>query len=105
MITVGKKWKSKQVDELLRAILVLESLPDARAFFRDLLTEPELLEFANRWEVAKLLSKNVPYSEIEKKTGMSSTTIARISQWLNSGMGGYKKQIAKSHTHTSARAG
>lgn len=88
---------TKKVDELLKVILLLDSLADARAFFRDLLTEAELIEFSNRWEVAKLLSKGVSYSEIEKRTGMSSTTIARISRWLNSGMGGYKKMLSEIH--------
>ena len=28
--------------------------------------------------------------KIEKETGMSSTTIARINKWLTNGMGGYR---------------
>ena len=52
-------------------------------FLRDLLTEKEILEFSRRFEVAKMLEKNMSYSVIEEKTGMSSTTIARISKFLN----------------------
>ena len=37
-----------------------------------------------------MLDKKVPYEEIEKETGMSSTTIARIQKWLVNGMGGYR---------------
>lgn len=59
-------------------------------FLRDLLTEEEIKEFANRFEVAKLLAEKKPYLEIVKSTGMSSTTIARIQKWLTNGMGGYK---------------
>lgn len=89
------KWINPETDKLFKAILTLEDFDEARKFFRDLLTEQEILEFANRWRVAKMLSVGVPYSEIEKKTGMSSTTIARISKWLNSGMGGYKLMIKR----------
>jgi TrpR-related protein YerC/YecD len=83
------------MDNLFRAILDLGNLTEARKFFRDLLTEKELLEFAQRWKVAKMLSAGKAYVDIEKETGMSSTTIARIQRWLKSGMGGYKLMIKK----------
>lgn len=92
-------WKTKETDALFDAILLLENKAEAANFFRDLLTEPELAEFANRWKVAQLLANKTPYSSIEKQTGMSSTTIARISKWLTSGTGGYKKALLKSNHH------
>lgn len=52
-------------------------------FLRDLLSEKEILEFSRRFEVAKLLADKIPYSQIEQTTWMSSTTIARISKFLN----------------------
>lgn len=76
----------------------LVNLAEARNFFRDLLTEKELLEFAQRWKVAKMLSAGKVYKvyiDIEKETSMSSTTIARIQRWFKSGMGGYKLMIKK----------
>ena len=88
-------WINKDSDSLFRAILSLESLSQAHSFFRDLLTEEEIVEFTRRFQVAKLLDKGVPYSQIEKQTGMSSTTIARVSKWLNSGKNGYKTVIKK----------
>lgn len=101
-IRIGSKWQNEQTDELFRAILALENLEEARKFFRDLLTEPEILEVANRWRVARLLAQGVPYSEIEKKTGMSSTTIARISNWLTNGMNGYKLMLSRMGILTSS---
>ena len=91
----NQKWVNPKTNKLFGAILKLENLSEARRFFRDLLTKQEIEEFASRWEVAQMLSKKIPYSKIEKKTGMSSTTIARISKWLNKGMGGYKLVIKK----------
>lgn len=94
-----KKWKTPQSDLLFKAILKLENIQEARSFFRDLLTEEEIQEFSLRWEVAQMLSKKIPYSRIEQLTGMSSTTIARISKWLNAGMDGYKLLIDRTSSH------
>ncbi len=98
-------WINSQTDSLFQAILELKTLGEARRFFRDLLTEPEILEFANRWKVAQMLSKNIAYSKIEKQTKMSTTTIARVSKWLNKGMNGYKLMIERVAHHHLASAG
>lgn len=56
-----------------------------------------------------MLNKKLPYEQIAKETGMSSTTIARVQKWLTKGMGGYKlilKRLKKiNHTHTSPFCG
>lgn len=83
------KKDDKKIKELMEAILLLKDSSEAKKFFRDLLTETELKEVGNRWKAAKMLSKNVTYIEIEKETGLSSTTVARISKWLNNGKNGY----------------
>lgn len=93
------KWVNKSTDSLFEAILELKSLDEAKRFFRDLLTEEEITEFANRWKVAQMLSKGISYSKIEKETKMSSTTIARISKWLNHGMDGYKLMLKRVNHH------
>lgn len=64
-------------------------------FLRDLLSEKEIREFSRRFEVAKLLNQKISYTEIEKQTGMSSTTIARISKFLNGENKWYQNAISK----------
>ena len=81
---------NKNVSALLKAFLALKNEKECWKFFRDLLTEAEIREFANRWKVARMLDKKISYEEIEKETGMSSTTIARVNKWLTKGKGGYK---------------
>ncbi len=81
--------------ELYKALLCLKTESELNAFLRDLLTEEELKEFSNRWKVAQMLAKKDTYLKIEKETGMSSTTIARISKWLDKGMNGYKLAIKR----------
>ena len=100
----NQKWVNPRTNRFFKAVLKLENLGEARKFFRDLLTEQEIEEFAGRWEVACMLSKNTPYSKIAKETGMSSTTIARISKWLNKGMGGYKLLIKKFNKQINHRS-
>lgn len=86
----------RNADALFGAILKLKTLDEARRFFRDLLTAKELVEFDQRWKVARMLAKRVSYTTIAQKTGMSSTTIARVHKWLKRGMGGYKLMLERS---------
>jgi TrpR-related protein YerC/YecD len=94
--------------ELYKAVLSLKNEEECRRFLRDLLTESEINEFSNRWKVARMLEEKIQYEKIAKDTGMSSTTIARISKWLNKGMGGYKlilKRLNKNnYSHASLSA-
>ena len=87
--------QANQVEQLLGAIISLETREEAKAFFGDLLTAAELQEFSRRWQTARLLSDSVPYSQIAAQTGLSSTTIARISKWLSKGNGGYQMMIKR----------
>jgi len=75
---------------LEEAILGLDNTEEIQCFISDLFTDAELKEFRNRWKAAQLLSQEVPYSKIEDATGLSSTTVARVSKWLRTGKGGYK---------------
>jgi len=93
-------WDNRQTRDLFQAILGLKTADEARRFFRDLLTEQEILEFGKRWQAAQMLNQAVPYSRIVEETGLSSTTVARISKWLKRGLGGYRLVLARQHHHT-----
>ena len=92
-------WDNPKTKDLFRAILWLKGMAEAKRFFRDLLTEEEIIEFGKRWQAAQMLARKTPYSEIVEKTGLSSTTVARVSKWLNRGMGGYKLMLQKLNSH------
>lgn len=94
-------WNSKQNKTLLQAILALKTPDEAKRFLRDLMTSREIEEFAKRLKTAEMLTEKIPYSVIEKETGLSSTTIARVSKWLNGKQGGYKTILNKIHHHSS----
>ena len=88
-------WNTKANKQLIAGILELKNADEAKKFFRDLMTPAEIKEFANRLEVAFLLSRNVQYNAIIEDTGLSSTTIARIKKWLESSLGGYRLVLAR----------
>jgi TrpR-related protein YerC/YecD len=92
-------WYNKTTKSLFKTILELKDAGETKKFFRDLLTEEEIIEFSKRWQTAQMLNKNVSYENIEKATGLSSRTIARISKWLNKGMGGYKLMLNRQNHH------
>jgi TrpR-related protein YerC/YecD len=89
------KSNNKEINDLYKAVLKLDSIDECRRFFRDLLTENEIKEFSERWKVAQLLAKGIPYSRIEAETGLSSRTIARVGLWLKRGRGGYTLVLKK----------
>ena len=95
-------WKKPENKALVEAVLALTSPGEVRRFLRDLLTEGEIEEFAKRLQTAALLSEKVPYSSIARQTGFSSTTIARVSKWLQKGEGGYTTIISRLHHHSPA---
>ncbi|MEK7212207.1 MAG: YerC/YecD family TrpR-related protein [Patescibacteria group bacterium] len=90
MVDKKEKWINEDSDNLFRAVLALRNTEEARRFFRDLLTENEILEFARRWKAARLLASGVPYREIGRQTWLSPRTIARVHKWLEHGKGGYR---------------
>lgn len=85
--------KSTLESNLFKAFVALKSTEDIGNFLRDLLTPSELSEFANRLEIARLLTTGKSYLEIAKEVGVSTTTVTRVSQWLHDGCGGYVKVL------------
>jgi TrpR-related protein YerC/YecD len=88
-------WNTKENTQLVKAVLSLKSADEAKRFMRDLMTESEIEEFGKRLEAARLLSSDTQYSTIIERTGLSSTTIARISKWLKGSLGGYRLILAR----------
>lgn len=84
------KLKREDIDEFFKAVLMLESEEDCYRFFEDICTINELHAIAQRLQVAKLLSENKTYSEIEVMTKASTATISRINKCLVYGADGYK---------------
>ena len=87
--------ESASLDRLFTVISQLESPEECRRFFDDICTVKELLDFAQRLDVAVLLSKGVNYQTISQQVGVSTATISRVSRCLNYGSGGYRAALDK----------
>ncbi len=94
-----------QINRLIEAFLTVDNSQEMRKFLRDLLTEEEIIEFSKRWQAAQMLQKAVPYTVIVAKTGLSSTTVARVAKWLKKGMGGYGLVLARLGHHANPSFG
>jgi len=105
---IGKEvdWTLKKRVQFIESILSLKNADETKRFLRDLMTTGEIEEFSNRLLAAQLLSKDVQYNAITKETGLSSTTIARISKWLNGSLGGYRlilNRLSNTHHHNPTK--
>jgi len=78
------------VETLCRVIKGLQSKAKVRRFLEDLCTPKELEALAERWRVAKLIDKGMPYREIYEKTGVSTATVTRVARTMEHGSGGYR---------------
>jgi len=83
------------VEEFWRAVTLLESKDEVRAFFRDILTHTERGMLARRLQIAKLLYLGKEYEEIKKELGVSDGTIGTVSRWLHEAGDGYRIAIER----------
>src|SRR6476646_10362665 len=88
-------WRTPDVDELIAAILRLDSADEAASFLRDLCTLGELHDLAQRWAVVRRLDQGEHYAAISRATGASTATITRIASWLHHGEGGYRQALER----------
>lgn len=87
--------RSEQTDQLFLSILSLRDLEECYQYFEDLCTVKEVLTFAQRLEVAKMLSQGQSYQQTIAHTGASSATISRVKRCLDYGDGGYAMVLGR----------
>jgi TrpR-related protein YerC/YecD len=93
--TTIEDWRTADTDELIDAVLRLETADEAARFLRDLCTLGELRDLAQRWAVVRRLDSGEHYAAISRETGASTATITRIASWLNHGEGGYRRALER----------
>jgi TrpR-related protein YerC/YecD len=87
---MNSKIHTEAVENMLEAILHIETKEEAFDFFEDLCTVNELLSLSQRFEVASMLRDHKTYLDIAEKTGASTATISRVNRSLNYGNDGYE---------------
>ena len=94
-------WRTREMRELFEAILGLQSVEEAERFFRDLCTLAELEAMTHRWHAARLVDQGLPYHEVSRRTGASTTTVTRVAHWLRHGEGGYRSAIERTKVRSA----
>ncbi len=92
--------RNDSTDQLFRAILSLQDLDECYRFFGDLLTVQELSAFAQRLQVARMLSEGKTYEAIRAEIATSSSTITRVNTELRYGSGGYQMVLDRLRDQT-----
>lgn len=87
------KIRNQSVDNLMKVIAKMDSPDDCYAFFSDLCTIKELLDMAQRFEMAILLKDGANYQNVVSAVGTSSATVSRVNRCLQYGGGGYERAI------------
>ncbi|MBQ2714043.1 MAG: helix-turn-helix domain-containing protein [Clostridia bacterium] len=78
--------------KLYEIITKLNDLDTVEDFLKDLCTNKEIEQMAQRIRAAELIREGKTYNQIQEELDISSATIARVSQALKYGKG-YKKFI------------
>jgi TrpR-related protein YerC/YecD len=92
---VSDPMQSPDVQQLIRALLLLRTPEECANFLADISTISELKSLAQRLEVARLLQAGCTYTHIEAATGASTATISRVNRFLQYGAGGYELMLAR----------
>lgn len=90
-------WKQENAATLAGVLAAISDISSMQDFLRDVMTEKEIVEISARLQAAIMLSQGRKYGEIIAATKLSSRTVARISDWLQNGTGGYRKVIESIH--------
>lgn len=92
-------WDSYSPQQFATVLAQIADAPTMQNFLRDVMTEKEIIEISSRFQAARMLSQGKKYTEIIEATKLSSRTIARISDWMQNGSGGYTAAIELTSRH------
>ena len=90
-----KESRNEEMDALFQALLAMENIDDCYNLFSDMFTDQEMVSFARRLRVAKLLLNGATYGMIQEQIPVSSATITRINTVLQYGEGGYSRIVER----------
>jgi TrpR-related protein YerC/YecD len=90
-----KSWLGDRERALVAALMALDTAEEHERFLLDLCTPAELTAMADRWSVAQLLDREVPYRQIHDEIGVSTATVTRVARALVYGDNGYRVALDK----------
>lgn len=101
MDNINDIWNEAMPSRFATELTQIRDIELMRAFLRDVMTEGELREVSARLRAAEMLRAGNTYVDITKETKLSSRTIARISDWMQRGAGGYAAVLDGVYAHVS----
>ncbi len=90
-------WNTPETATLSALLTDITDETSMRNFLRDVMTEKEIIEISARLKAADMLLRGEKYAAVISATKLSSRTIARISDWLQNGTGGYQTALTRLH--------
>jgi len=81
--------------DLIYAFGIVRKPAETAVFLQDLLTSNEIRNLSIRLRIAKLLLAGFTFTEIIHNLHVSSTTITKVSIWLEQGGVGFRNVISK----------
>src|SRR5262245_55139770 len=96
---VNQLWIRQDAAQLAQALVAIDTKTDMQNFLRDVMTEKEIIEISSRLQAARMLKAGKTYNEIVERTKLSSRTVARVSDWMANGAGGYASVLARFNSH------
>jgi TrpR-related protein YerC/YecD len=94
-------WNNQMTQQFAEALTTIVDGQAMQNFLRDVMTEKEIIETSARLEAAKMLTKGERYTDVIKRTKLSSRTVALISDWLKNGCNGYQTALTSLDSHNS----
>ena|SRR5689334_17048627 len=82
-------WNSDAGECLAKVLSAIDDPKVMRQFLDDVLTKKEISEISARLRAASMLQDGATYAQVIAKTRLSSRTVARVSNWLHNGTGGF----------------
>lgn len=92
-------WETPTARQFAEVVAAINDVQTMQNFLRDVMTEKEIIEISSRLEAARMLKDGKKYIEIVEKTKLSSRTVARISDWMQNGCGGYEAALNIANSH------
>jgi uncharacterized protein YerC len=80
-------------DDFIWVLADLHNQDDVKSFLYDFFTKTERVMFAKRLAAAMMIRKKFDYKQIQYILHISTSTITRMSVWLDSGGDGLKRVI------------
>lgn len=82
-----QQFSSDEGEQLLKAFTKLRTPEETAAFLTDMLSPSEIRNVIRRWQALSMLEQKENYLDIQKRTGLSSATIAKMSTAMQYGTG------------------